>query len=116
MRVAAWMAIWVVLVTVSGWYLWRCARRLFQSAGRLADEVAQAERRLGRVQREVRGRHTEERSAQPAEADQAAQLAIFLGVTRAAKERRLVREALLQQRRARRDANRPGWARRVDSD
>ena len=123
MRVLVWVLVWVVLVAASGWYLWRRLRRLFRTASRLANEVAEAERLLGRVQRQVRARHTRGAGAPdgaPAdeanEPDAAVQLAVFTGIAQAAAERRAVREALREQRRARRDANRPGWARRVDSD
>lgn len=108
MRVLAWVAVWLVLLSASAWYLWRCLRRLARTAKRLADEVAQAERLLGQVQQEARARHT------PAPAD-AVQLAVFTGTAQAAAERRAVRDALREQRRARIAANRPGWARRVDS-
>ena len=109
MRVLSWVALWIVLLAASAWYLWRCTRALVRTARRLANELTEAERLLGQVQREARARHT------PAPAD-AVQLAIFTGLPQAAAERRAVREALREQRRARRDANRPGWARRVDSD
>ena len=44
MRVLAWVLVWVVLLAASGWYLWRCLRRLFRTAGRFAHELAEAER------------------------------------------------------------------------
>lgn len=116
MRAVAWVAVWVVLVGASAWYLWRCLRQLFRTTGRLANELAEAQRRLSRVQEETRARHTEARARQTPGADEPVQLAVFTGITQAAQERRAVREALLQVRRARREANRPGWARRVDSD
>ena len=120
MRVLAWVLVWVVLLAASGWYLWRCLRRLFRTAGRLAHELTEAELRLGRIQQEAGARHTGDGGApahDPADpATEAVQLAVFTGIAQAAAERRAVREALREQRQARRDANRPGWARRVDSD
>lgn len=121
MRVLAWVALWVMLLAASAWYLWRCTRRLMRTARRFAHELADAERLLGRVQQEASARHTAAAADAPAgpaahEPDDAVQLAVFMGTRQAAMERRVVREALRVQRRARRDATRPGWARRVDSD
>ncbi|MGV1009121.1 MAG: hypothetical protein ACOYBY_11025 [Dermatophilaceae bacterium] len=110
MRVLVWAIVWLLLLAASGWYLWRCLRRLLRRARQLAAEMAEAERLLTQVQQQAGARHT----ATPA-SGQVSELAVFMGVTRAAQEHRATREALRGQRRARRAATLPGWARRVDS-
>jgi hypothetical protein len=119
-RVLAWILVWALLLVASAWYLWRRVRLLGRATSRLGAELATAERALTQIQREASGaasdragRHT----ATGAAGDDSAQpLAVFTGIPQAVAERRAVRKALKQSKRARRAANLPGWARRVDSD
>jgi hypothetical protein len=113
-RVLVWVLVWVVLLAASGWYLWRCTRAVVRRAGRLADELAAAERLLAQVQQQAGARHTPG-TGSAGTPGEATDLAVFMGVSRAAEEHRAARAALKEHRRARREASLPGWARRVDS-
>lgn len=120
MRVLAWVVLWTLLLVGSAWYLWQRLRRLGRATRRLAAELSAAEQALTRIQQEAAGaarRQTEQHAAtNPAHAPKGAHLAVFTGIPQAVAERRAVRRALDESKRARRAANLPGWARRVDSD
>ncbi len=107
MRVVMWVLIWLVLLMGAGWYLWSALRRAWRASGRLMDELMATERRLSAIRTEV------DRLGDGTGALE--ELAVFGDPDALRKERERTRQALSEQRRARRAENRPAWARHVDS-
>ncbi len=107
MRAVVWILIWLVLLLGSGWYLWSALRRTWRTSTRLMDELVSTEHRLSAIRTEV------DRLGDRADALE--ELAVFGDASALRKERERTRQALTEQRRARRAENRPTWARHVDS-
>jgi hypothetical protein len=100
-----WVLVWVLLVLVAAAYL---ATRAWAVWGQFKELTAEL------------GRASETLSALEAQTDRlgerppAPQLAVFGDPRQLRRERLATRGALSRQRRARRAANRPAWARHLD--
>ncbi|QGN57292.1 hypothetical protein [Nostocoides sp. HKS02] len=101
----SWVLIWVLLVVIAAAYL---ARRLWGVWGQfkdLTEELGHASATLDALQ--VQADRLGERGPAP-------ELAVFGDPRQLRREREVTRGTLREQRRARRAAHRPGWARTVD--
>lgn len=108
-----WVLIWMALLGVCGWWLWRRLQRFWSRLSALGKQVADAELLVQALELAVAERQQAAAAAQagmPAEP-----LAIFRDPLAVAAERAHLRETLSQERQERRRARRPGWARRLDS-
>lgn len=113
-RFLVWSMIFAAILAGGGRYVWHRVRRVSGQAGALGRQLAEAEALTSVVstaatelqqQRRDAGLHPD--TAPPP------QLAVFASPARLARERTQLRRALAEQRRQRRVARRPGWARHV---
>lgn len=107
MRALVWILVWIVLIALSGFYLWGTVRSAWRLARGLGSELAQAQDRLGAVQDQV------DRLGEAT--DRVEELAVFGDPGSLRRERSGRREALGRQGRATRRRDLPTWARHVDS-
>jgi hypothetical protein len=118
-RLLVWVVIWLVILGVSGWVLWRRLRSLRDHVVALSDQLAEAESLGYAVQlaaeERLRDQQVREAAEGTGEGAQRHTLAVFDDPATLAREREALREGLAQERRARRAAALPGWARPVDS-
>lgn len=107
MRAMVWILAWVALVALSVAYLWPRVRQLLRRAGLLARELARVQERKTQ---------TPPGAGLPdGRIDSPDQLAVFARPRQVLAERERTRRTLRGLRLARREANLPTWARRVDS-
>jgi hypothetical protein len=101
-----WVLIWVLLVVIAAAYLATRAWAVWGQVKELAAEVGRASETLSALQSQTD--RLGDRSPAP-------QLAVFGDPRQLRRERLATRGALREQGRARRAANLPTWARRLDS-
>lgn len=118
MRILGWVVCWVALVGLAGWYLWQRLRGLRGRIGALSDQLDETAS-LGYAVRLAAEERLQTLAEQEAATEAAGStrhaLAVFEDPARLARERDRLRESLAGERRARRAAALPGWARPVDS-
>ncbi len=123
MRVFGWVLIWLVILCLAGWVIWRRLRGLRDRAVELSEQLAEAESlgyavRLAaeeRLREQERAELTDEPGTRSAKVGRRHTLAVFDDASALARERDDLRQALALERQARRAAALPGWARTVDS-
>lgn len=114
-RAMVWTLVFAGLLTGGGRYVWLRSRAVARQARTLGVELAQAEALVGVVGSAAAELEQQRRSAgEHPDTAPRPEPAVFRNPFVVAAERTDVREALARQRRERRAAHRPGWARPVD--
>ncbi len=98
-----WLLVFVVILAAGGWWIWTRIRITLRSLRALSDRIHAAE---------ALAAHVTEGADRGAVPPSAPTLAVFTHPGDALRERIAVRDALREERRIRREALLPPWARR----